>query len=435
VPIIGIDHGNGLTCCVDRHTRFINDYLGTLKRILSTLTDEYVWVVSSVCDYSTFDFTWHPSEWQDTMLHVFASDEQKFGDTFYIHVPTFLDKTKNLALLEWFDTIHFVENITVPRRPIPIVHHSCDTHVQAVWEYDFKDPVVQFTINNSFGNAPTINLWRPDVREIVPLSAGASSVLVPRDAKNHLKTQLYDYPVINKLHRNIKKDDLLDIVFISNGEPTAEENWQYLLQNHCNSHINKITRVDGVNGRVASQHAAANAATTPWYFLVPAKLRIAHDFDWSWQPDRLQEPKHYIFHALNPVNGLVYGHMAMVAYNKKLVLETYGKGLDFTLDKPHEVVPIVSGIAQYNESPMMAWRTAFRECIKLKHSLPNVENEYRLNKWLSPSESKFSNYSIWGAQDAVEFYNSVNGNPTELMKSYEWEWLASYAFCKRNLID
>jgi len=29
VPIIGIDHGNGLTCCVDRHTRFINDYLET----------------------------------------------------------------------------------------------------------------------------------------------------------------------------------------------------------------------------------------------------------------------------------------------------------------------------------------------------------------------------------------------------------------------
>jgi hypothetical protein len=33
----------------------------------------------------------------------------------------------------------------------------------------------------------------------------------------------------------------------------------------------------------------------------------------------------------------------------------------------------------------------------------------------------------------VEFYDEVKGNPTELRKSYEWEWLASYAFFKRNL--
>jgi hypothetical protein len=263
---------------------------------------------------------------------------------------------------------------------------------------------------------------------------GAESVIVPKVAVPYIKSQIYDYPYIDRDRRQ-HHGTPLDIVFISNGESIAEENWQHLLQSQHNSHINKITRVDGVNGRVASQHAAANAATTNWYFLVPAKLRVVYDFDWAWQPDRLQEPKHYIFHAINPVNGLVYGHMAMVAYNKKLVLETYGKGLDFTLDKPHQVVPIVSGTANYNKSPMMAWRTAFRECIKLKHSLPNVENEYRLNKWLASSDSKFSNYSIWGAQDAVDFYNSVNGNPTELMKSYEWEWLASYAFCKRNLID
>ena len=434
VPIIGIDHGNGLNCYVDKSTRFINDYLGTLRRILSTVTDEYVWIVSSVCDYSKFDFTWHPSEWQATMLHVFPSNEQKFGDTFYIHVPTFFDEIKNLALLEWFDTIHFVENITVPRRPIPVVKHSYDTHVQAVWEYDFQDPVVQFTINNLQYTNPTINLWRPDVREIIPLSIGASDVLVPRDAKNHLKTQLYDYPVINKLHRNVGKDEPLDIVFISNGEPTAEENWKHLKWAQINSRTNRIVRVDGVNGRVASQHAAANAATTSWYFLVPAKLHVASDFDWSWQPDRLQEPKHYIFHARNPVNGLTYGHMATVAYNKKLVLDTTGKGLDFTLDKPHEVVPMISGIARYIDSPMMAWRTAFRECIKLKASLPSVENEYRLNNWLLVDDTE-SKWSQKGAEDAVEYYNAVNGNSTELMKSYEWDWLASYAFFKRNLID
>ena len=50
-----------------------------------------------------------------------------------------------------------------------------------------------------------------------------------------------------------------------------------------------------------------------------------------WQPDRLQQAKHYIFHAHNPVNGLQYGHMAMIAYNKKLVMTNSAEGLDFTL--------------------------------------------------------------------------------------------------------
>ena len=122
----------------------------------------------------------------------------------------------------------------------------------------------------------------------------------------------------------------------------------------------------------------------------------------------------------------------MIAYNKQLVLENPGLGLDFTLDQPHEVVPIVSGTANYYTSNWMCWRTAFRECIKLKASLPDVENEYRLNQWLT-KDNTAEQWSIKGAEDAVEFYDSVGGDPTELHKSYEWDWLASYAFMKRSL--
>jgi hypothetical protein len=434
VPIIGIDHGNGLTCWVDRSSRFISDYLGTLKRVLSTVEDEYVWIVSSVCDYSDFDFTWHPSEWQATMLHVFASNEQKFGDTFYIHVPSFLRETENLALLEWFDTIHFVEDIQVPRRSVPVVQHTHDTHVQAVWEYDFQDPVVEFTVTNYRGAAPAVNLWRESVRDVTPLTPGASRVLVPRDVKNHLKTQLYDYPAINKMHQNVDKDHPLDIVFVSNGEPMAEDNWLHLL--YCTRNLpNKTVRIDGVNGRVAAYHAAAKASDTPWFFAVFAKLQVESTFDWYWQPDRLQESKHYIFHAANPVNGLMYGHQAMIAYNKKLVLNNPGAGLDFTLDSPHEVVPILSGTAWSCDNAWICWRTAFREALKLRHSLPNVENAYRLKVWLTPDSGTIANghWSHKGAQDAVEFYESVNGDFAQIKKSYDWAWLASYAFFKRNL--
>jgi hypothetical protein len=138
-----IDHGNRHNITnFDLRTRYISDYLGTLKRVLKDITDDYVWVISSVCDYTDFDFTWHPSEWQHDMLHVFASSEQKFGDTFCIHVETFLEKTKKLELLEWFDTIHFVEDISIPRLPVPQVSYSNGSVVSAVWDYQFNDPIV-----------------------------------------------------------------------------------------------------------------------------------------------------------------------------------------------------------------------------------------------------------------------------------------------------
>lgn len=434
VPRIGIDHGNGLGIMCRDKSRYISDYLGTMRRVLSKCKHEYVWIVSSVCDYSGFDFTWHPSEWQQDMLHVFPSNEQKFGDTFYVHVPTFMAKTESLALLEWFETLNFIAEHPVPRLPVPVYRHDHDSQVPAVWEYDFQDPVVLFVNRDAtpVDTMPTVSLWREKTKTIVPLSPGASSVLVPREAKNHLKKQLYDYPHIDKTHRNITDDQPLDVVFISNGEPNAERNWT-VLQEALYMKPNNLVRSDGVNGRAAAYHAAAQASTTDWFFAVFAKLRVNSEFDWSWQPDRMQASKHYIFHALNPINGLTYGHQAMIAYNKKLVLANPGVGLDFTLDSEHEVVPVVSGTAEYADTKWSAWRTAFRECIKLCGQ-KDVESQYRLKKWHTmTTDHPNGQWSVYGAEDAVEYYESVKGEFDELKKSYEWSWLASYALLKRNL--
>jgi hypothetical protein len=187
-----------------------------------------------------------------------------------------------------------------------------------------------------------------------------------------------------------------------------------------------LKRVTNVKGRVAAYQAAAKVSSTPWFFAVFAKLKTDENFDWSWQPDCLQQPKHYIFHARNPINGLEYGHMAMIAYNRKLVLSNQAPGLDFTLDQLHEVVPILSGVANYADDEFMAWRSAFREVIKLKHALeqqPDVETEYRLRSWLTKGEGVKGKYSIQGAVDAVEYYEEVNGDFDKLKLSYDWAWL------------
>jgi hypothetical protein len=431
--IVEIDHMDGNRGKVPdtvKTVRYFDNYKDVLTRIANTIEDEYVWIVSSVCDYTNFDFSWHPEFWQSTMLHVFASSEEKFGDTFYMHVPSFRKRIEQFELLDWYD-LNFVD-FGVPRRPLPVITHDLDTHVEAIKTTDWSGPLAVFSLNGQVSNPPTVPLWREKTKTIVPLSSGASNVIVPRSAVPYIKTQAYDYPYIDRTYRHRLSDEPLDIVFISNGEVNADYNYEklkfYVGDRNC------VLRVDGVNGRVAAYHAAANSSSTPWFFAVFAKLEVDSEFDWTWQPDRLQQPKHYIFHAHNPVNGLEYGHQAMIAYNKTLVLENIGHGLDFTLDSEHEVVPILSGTAYYNMDAWCCWRTAFRECIKLRGAT-DIESQYRLRQWLTVNRAgTVGEWSIRGAQDAVEYYESVDGDFTELKKSYDWEWLSSYAFIKHGLI-
>jgi hypothetical protein len=435
--VIEIDHMDGNAGKIPNTTkrvRYFDNYRDTLIRIAKSLLGEheYVWICSSICDYEGFDWTWHPEQWQGEMLHVFPSNEQKFGDTFFMHVPTFAQYAEKKALLEWYD-VNYVDKI-VSRRRLPVIEHNEDSQADAVKNTDWDGPLALFTTRGLPMTIPAVPLWRSETKTIMPLSAGASAVIVPKMAKGNIKTQLYDYPYIDKTQTKRHSDEPLDIVFISNGEPNAEDNWMMLENRILLLEPNRIHRVNRVKGRAAAYHAAARASKTPWFFAVFGKLAIDLTFDWEWQPDRMQQAKHYIFHARNPVNGLEYGHQAMIAYNKELVLNNPGLGLDFTLDSPHEVVPIVSGTAYYNVSPWQTWRTAFREVIKLKAALPDVEAEYRIGRWLLPNFDETDRWSQIGAQDAIEYYDEVNGDFDALKKSYEWEWLATYAFIKRSLV-
>ena len=222
--IIEIDHLDGNAGNIPNTTkrvRYFDNYRDTLVRIAKSIGDEheYVWVCSSICDYEGFDFSWYPEQWQATMLHVFASNEQKFGDTFFMHVPTFAESGDRKALLEWYD-INYVDTM-VPRRPMPVVKHKMDSQADAVRANDWAGPLALFTINGTSKTIPTVPLWRIETKTIVPISPGASAVIVPKGAKGDIKTQLYDYPYIDKSFGHLLKDKPLDIVFISNGEKDA----------------------------------------------------------------------------------------------------------------------------------------------------------------------------------------------------------------------
>jgi hypothetical protein len=435
-----IDHGNPTS----RHqyeylrvenpdivlTRFVDNYLDTFKRIMSTAETEYVWIINSVCDYTQFDFTWQPEPWQKEMIHVFPSDNQERGDTFYIHVESFKKQMIELELLDWFNVINYCEDQRVNRFDIPTHQYYTDDLVAEIKKYEFKTPYVTFTNQKDLKLHYAPCLWTRKDRTVSRITRSGATVAVPRDIKADLKTQIYDYPFIsdekptlNEYYGN-RNVGGLDIVYISNGEPDEERWYDHLC--YMSNHQAKWVR--GVNGRTAAYQEAARRSDTPWFFAVFAKLEVlGNEFPWyEWMPDYFQEPKHYIFNARNPVNGLEYGHQGVIAYCKRLVLENNTPGIDFTLSQPHESVPILSGIAHYNQSEWMTWRTAFREVIKLKHFMstaPTVETEHRLNVWCTVAKGDFAEWSIRGARDAVAYYAEVGGDYEKLKLSFEWAWL------------
>lgn len=439
-----VDHGN----TTSRHqyeylrvthpdivnTRFVDNYLDTFKRIMATAGTDYVWIINSVCDYSQFDFTWQPEPWQKEMIHVFPSNGQKRGDTFYIHVESFKKQMIELDLLDWFNVINYCEDQQVPRFSTPTHHYEGDDLVTEIKNYKFDFPYAIFSNQEDLVCETRPCLWSQKDRVVGTFTRSGAVCEVPRDVKTYLKTQLYDYPYLER-NDSFVGDQPLDIIYISNGEPDAEKWYERLRYQlfYSNSRtpdsVSRLKRVQNVNGRAAAYKAAAELSDTPWFFAVFAKLEVEAKFDWEWQPDYWQEPKHYIFYARNPVNGLEYGHQAMIAYNKKLVLETEETGLDFTLASAHEVVPIVSGTAHFNQNPWMTWRTAFREVLKLRQFMdtdPTLETEYRLNTWLTKAAGAHANWSTRGAKDAVAYYESVSGDQEELMKSFEWDFLQKY---------
>ena len=138
----------------------------------------------------------------------------------------------------------------------------------------------------------------------------------------------YDYPVT-----------LMDIVFISYDEPSAEARYKKLKEKFPRAKWSK-----GVRGQTLAYMAAASMSETDYFFAVFPKIDIVDNFNFDYQPDRLKNPCHYIFDCYNEVTDCTYGHDGVILYNKKLVMRTKNPGLDFTLSQPVTVVPILSAI-------------------------------------------------------------------------------------------
>ena len=445
-------------------------YVTDIKAELLPDTENRCW--RPLVSNATIDFSWVPNPYDPPYIYV-------FGNQWYdaITMPTYQYKVKGATEKKYVDTLNAKLLQTSNRMWRPLKAHI---DIDTSWLPNPHDPPYIYVFGNQWYSSkemPTVQYKSPEatqlkymdlnvakfkvdvvpytdsmfdalmnsdtVTDYIQIGEGdidhvkfmpkpdkkihvidSTTAIVPKEAKLEVYDKLQDYQHV-VYHSNQTKPKPLDIIFLSNGEKGAEENYKHLLS-LIKGLPNNIIGLKDIKGRVASQHEAAIVAGTPWYFLINGKCRVDPNFDFSWQPDRMCTARHYIFRATNPVNGLEYGHMAVVANNKRLTLNTTGKGLDFTLDSPHAIVNVNSGIGVFNTSEWDTWRTAFREVIKLKHNVETINDKAskeRLETWLTVANGDYAEWSIKGATDAVEYYESVKGEFEKLKLSYDWEWL------------
>jgi len=403
-----------------KRIRFFDNYLDTFKRIIVKTDTDYFWVTSSICDYSEFDFSWQPEPWQDTMLHTFQSGEQKFGDTFYVNRAHAEEQLKDIKLLDWYDKVNYCDEQVVTRTEWPEVIYDTDL-VTAIKEHTFDSPYVAFKHRSmtEYKTNYDPSVWRSEDRALHVLSKGGSVSIVPKDCKEQISEQVYDYPYILRHEARYLEEKPQDIVYISYDEPLAT-----IRYNNLKERFPRAKWCKNIKGQTKAYHTAAEMSDTDYFYAVFPKIEVVDTFNFDIQPDWLKNPCHYIFDCYNSVIDLTYGHDGVILYNKKLVLETIEHGLDFTLSAKHDIVQELSAISRLEDAPLLSWRTSFREVIKLLHqkdTTPTVESNYRLKKWCILGQGKYSEWVYNGAQDAIEFYQSG-----KLEDSYNFDWLTDF---------
>jgi len=394
---------------------FVSNYHDVIKQELKNCRTQYLWVLSTLCDYNNFDFDFIPEQFQQTQLHTWAVEGQKEGDTFLVP-KQFLEQ--DIKFLRDYQEVNY---------------HTTDL------DYDYNYDVKQYDLSNNFDleqeRRPLgtyfqysetkekqkfyISHW-----EDQKIYVKGTTYFIPYSALPVIKEQVYDYPNIFVEQEN-QVTDRFDIFYVSNGEPFEEENYKALCD-HAKKHdlANKVGWIRNVPGRSEAYKKAALESSTEYFYAVFAKSIPVDTFLFDYTVDRGKNKRHYIFYARLEELDLEYGTFNVDLYNKTLCLRTEGHFLDFTLSQKHEVVPVISNTVLLSPDNYTAWKNGFREVSKLVYwnmKKPTVETAYRIKKW-QKTENKWLSA---GATDAVEFLKEIEYSHDKLLQTYNWDFCRS----------
>ena len=225
-----------------------------------------------------------------------------------------------------------------------------------------------------------------------------------------------------------------DIVFISYFEKSADENFQTLLNRFGSTH--SIYRVNGIKGIHQAHRSAAELVTSDMFWVVDADAVIEPDFNFEFPQvvshDSYTKSIVHVWRSRNPVNNLEYGYggVKLLPTSKTLNMDLSKPDMTTSISSSFKVMPTVSNITAFNVDPFSAWRSAFRECVKLASKIidgqVDTETESRLDIWCATGADKpYGEYAISGAKAGRKYGQENAGNIPALALINDYEWLKS----------
>ena len=222
---------------------------------------------------------------------------------------------------------------------------------------------------------------------------------------------------------------MFDIIFLSYREENADENWVNL-----KSRFSHATRVHGVDGLLEAHKEAARKANTKMFYVIDGDNVITEKFSFSFHPDDEKGLDHtYIWRCMNPVNELVYGYGGIKLFPKRRLLNVDEFDVDMTtsISKERILMKETASVTHFNTSEFSAWKSAFRECVKLSSrtilNQKEDETKERLETWCNVGSDKpYGDYCIEGARFGKLYGESNKEYSENLSKINDFDWLRKY---------
>jgi hypothetical protein len=213
-----------------------------------------------------------------------------------------------------------------------------------------------------------------------------------------------------------------DIFFLSCGEPFADDHFQ-LLKNR----FPFVRRIDGVKGIYAAHKVAAIKSTTEHFWVVDADTLVSDQFYFNYTVNPQEFDVVHIWHSRNDINDAVYGNGGIKLLPKFLFdIDQIGK-IDITtsLSDQIKILSEVTAIHYIGTSPYLAWRSAFREAVKLTLQ-DDADSQERLQTWMTKGLSKSNGgYAVMGAKAGNKYALSNRLNTLKIAKINDYAWLHS----------
>jgi hypothetical protein len=221
---------------------------------------------------------------------------------------------------------------------------------------------------------------------------------------------------------------VFEIFFISYQEPNADENWTKL-----KSKFPIAQRIHGVKGIHQAHIAAAKQSFTKMFYVVDGDSVIADDFNFNYELNKLEKGHVHVWHSQNPVNGLVYGYggVKLLPKLETISMDVTRPDMTTSISKHFKEMPTISNVTAFNTDPFNAWKSAFRECVKLSSKIidrqKSEETLHRLEAWCTLGLNRpFGQDAIAGAIAGKEYGSANKDNLEALKKINDFDWLKEY---------